>query len=589
VFVAVTPLTCHVLPPTTGVSLLVSATPPLVRSCPLILPSPLPINITPLLLLLPRRLLELSGFAPDPDGSGSEAYRAYVTSEGRAVWEVLRDFGSVHIPLRHLLELLPPLQPRHYSIASAAGGYLLQHQQRLPPSAVARPAAVGRLDLCVGLVEYATPLRRRKVGVASGFLGSLRPGVDSVWLQIRRGTFTPPWPAPELRAVLGTAAAAGSAACDSISTGSSSSSSVREPAAAAAPDAALASDAAATLPLTAAPLILVGPGTGIAPMRALWQERQLLQLQQRGGLAAEGGTRATGSGSSQPDAAPLHACTLFFGCRNAAQDWLYGPEIVAGPLASGALVAYDAAFSRPAVAAAAATATVVGLAGAGLVLSSTVLAAAGTGSTLVTVASPPASGDDGTTEAAAGAADSGATGPTDASALAPSACSTHLLLLHTPPAGWVQAGGTMLADGAAAASAARAVRAAVSPLLSVPDVAPTRTTTDAAAVPAAAAVSAVPAAPAPPVPAAGAATAPPPVTYVQARIAAPGHGPAIARAILQQGAVVFISGSAKRMPSDVIAALRGLLQAHGGMSPEEAARYVGAMERGRRLVTEAWS
>jgi sulfite reductase alpha subunit-like flavoprotein len=53
--------------------------------------------------------------------------------------------------------------------------------------------------------------------------------------------------------------------------------------------------------------------------------------------------------------------------------------------------------------------------------------------------------------------------------------------------------------------------------------------------------------------------------------------------------MVFISGSAKRMPSDVIAALRGLLQTHGSMSPEEAARYVGTMERGRRLVTEAWS
>jgi sulfite reductase (NADPH) flavoprotein alpha-component len=79
------------------------------------------------------------------------------------------------------------------------------------------------------------------------------------------------------------------------------------------------------------------------------------------------------------------------------------------------------------------------------------------------------------------------------------------------------------------------------------------------------------------------------VTYVQARIAAPEHGPAIARAILQQGAVVFISGSAKRMPSDVIAALRGVLQAHGSMSSEESARYAGAMERGRRLVTEAWS
>lgn len=54
-------------------------------------------------------------------------------------------------------------------------------------------------------------------------------------------------------------------------------------------------------------------------------------------------------------------------------------------------------------------------------------------------------------------------------------------------------------------------------------------------------------------------------------------------------ASVFISGSAKRMPADVTESLRGVLQDHGGMTAQEAAKFVASMERGRRLVVEAWS
>jgi sulfite reductase alpha subunit-like flavoprotein len=71
----------------------------------------------------------------------------------------LQDFTSVQLPLAYLLELVPPLQPRQFSIASA-------------------PAEeASRLSLCVARVVYRTPLLREKHGVCSSWLANLRPGV----------------------------------------------------------------------------------------------------------------------------------------------------------------------------------------------------------------------------------------------------------------------------------------------------------------------------------------------------------------------------------------------------------------------------
>ena len=110
------------------------------------------------------RLFELATTA------GTDTYHMYCRREKRCIVEVLevragccsrrarvpvaathctrcvaapsQDFGSVHVPLGVLVQLLPRIQPRSYSIASAFD------------------YTPGTLELCVAVVKYTTPFKR---------------------------------------------------------------------------------------------------------------------------------------------------------------------------------------------------------------------------------------------------------------------------------------------------------------------------------------------------------------------------------------------------------------------------------------------
>jgi sulfite reductase alpha subunit-like flavoprotein len=183
-----------------------------------------------------------------PDGAA--LFHAYVTREARSWAHVLADFDSAAPPLALLLELVPRLEARAFSAASAAA----------PPA---------RLELAVGRVAYSTPLGARRAGVASAHLCALPRGAR-VALWLRRGALRLP-----------------ARACG------------------------------APHP----PLLLIGPGTGVAPMRALVH-------------AAEAEAGAGGAGEGAAAAPPRVA--LFFGCRSAAADDLYGDEMRARAAASAA-------------------------------------------------------------------------------------------------------------------------------------------------------------------------------------------------------------------------------------------------------------
>lgn len=101
--------------------------------------------------------------------SGAALYADYVLREKRCWADVLFDFDGVQIAsVETLLALLPPMQPRHFSIAS--------------------PPTKNVVELCVAVVEGTTPLGRPYQGLCSSYLAALEQG-DAVRLWIRPGSF----------------------------------------------------------------------------------------------------------------------------------------------------------------------------------------------------------------------------------------------------------------------------------------------------------------------------------------------------------------------------------------------------------------
>lgn len=115
-----------------------------------------------------EKLLEISS------AEGMDIYYKYIIREKRNYVEVLEDFRSCRPPLHKLLELIPVIQPRQYSIASYA---------RLLPS---RSRRIWGMDLCVGRTQTKTSRGRIKNGVCSNFLCDLKAG-DSIYLSLRPG------------------------------------------------------------------------------------------------------------------------------------------------------------------------------------------------------------------------------------------------------------------------------------------------------------------------------------------------------------------------------------------------------------------
>lgn len=98
---------------------------------------------------------------------GRDDLYAYNQREGRTVAEVLADFKSATLPLEWLLQTVPRLKPRLFSIAS---------------SPLLHPRTV---HLTVAIVDWVTPFKRRRRGVCTSWLAGLTPGEGSVEGPIR--------------------------------------------------------------------------------------------------------------------------------------------------------------------------------------------------------------------------------------------------------------------------------------------------------------------------------------------------------------------------------------------------------------------
>lgn len=104
---------------------------------------------------------------------GREEYNRFVVQEGRSLAELITEsFPSVRLPLQHLINLAPHLQPRYYTISSSSSVY---------PSQVHATVAVTKDESRPGRVHW---------GVCSSYLAA--PSTQRVRIFIRPSSFRLP-------------------------------------------------------------------------------------------------------------------------------------------------------------------------------------------------------------------------------------------------------------------------------------------------------------------------------------------------------------------------------------------------------------
>ena len=204
-------------------------------------------------------------------------YADYILREKRSWVEVFYDFDSLRadgatMEFQDLLVLIPPIRPRHFSIASAPSMKLLTSIESKSSSSSSTGFS---LELCVAVVEGRTPLGRSYHGLCSQYLSSLQPAAPKgqqpiVPIWIRPGSF-------------------GRLPLDLQNDGSKFTS----------------------------PVMCVGAGTGVAPLRSILQERDAVRRIALSHTSA--GT--TGILPFEPS-----DNILVFGCRKQSMDFYYKNE-----------------------------------------------------------------------------------------------------------------------------------------------------------------------------------------------------------------------------------------------------------------------
>jgi NADPH-ferrihemoprotein reductase len=119
-----------------------------------------------------KAMLKLMGSSSE---EGKALYAEWITKSCRSIVHILEDMPSCKPKLDHLLELLPRVQCRYYSISSSSKIY---------PSSV---------HLTAVLIEYETPTKRVNRGVTTSFMKSKKPAVGEVLpVFIRKSQFKLP-------------------------------------------------------------------------------------------------------------------------------------------------------------------------------------------------------------------------------------------------------------------------------------------------------------------------------------------------------------------------------------------------------------
>ncbi|KAG0341347.1 NADPH-dependent diflavin oxidoreductase 1 [Podila humilis] len=285
-------------------------------------------------------------FTPNQDEK--DKLRDFVSPEGqddlysyshrmrRTIFEVLKDFKDVKIPLDYILDVFPVIMPRSFSIASAPLDSVMEQQlgqdKKIFPAGEAYGEEGGgggeistsngqlntgdvsgelqwKVELCVAIVHYKTKLWKWRTGICTKWLKSLpaakdnninEDGMDDVVKAGGTGAVskaaTPISSAPETKSSTKTEITT-AATTTTTTTTKATKVATKEP------SQFMVRVQRGTLKLPkdpSTPLICIGPGTGVAPMRSFLHHRIYAQSSSKN--------------------------VLFFGCRKRAMDYHYREE-----------------------------------------------------------------------------------------------------------------------------------------------------------------------------------------------------------------------------------------------------------------------
>lgn len=114
---------------------------------------------------------------------GQEDLYSYCNRPRRTIIEILDDFPETtpFIPFEYLFDLLPPIRPRYFTIASSPLVY------------------PGEIHILVAVVRYYTRLRQPRRGLCSTYMSNLQVG-ERIDVGVKRGTFI--WPPEDTATIL---------------------------------------------------------------------------------------------------------------------------------------------------------------------------------------------------------------------------------------------------------------------------------------------------------------------------------------------------------------------------------------------------
>jgi len=204
------------------------------------------------------------------------------------------------LTIDHLLLLLPPIMPRHFSIASAPSNAIVKGHEHGYTHDHGNRTTGFDFELCVAVVEGETRHKRKFCGLCSGYLSHLRASSNpTVRVWIRPGSF-----GKLPREIVASYDGGGVDGVEEKSCRRSH--------------------------RFKTPIMCIGAGTGVAPLRSLIQEREAIFTLEVPNDDDDdpvlNPTSSTTANSARQESTGIIDNVLVFGCRKSTADYYYESE-----------------------------------------------------------------------------------------------------------------------------------------------------------------------------------------------------------------------------------------------------------------------